>query len=550
MPTGRSSSERARLAALPPEAPPGRSPASRRPIARAALAVLQAALLAAAVGPAAPPRAAEPGPSPPAASDAGRRKVCPRCGYYGDPGWAFCAACGWDLRILIGEDAQERLVTMARSSVGVIAVRRKKGLEDVMPERAFKRIRRYFHLYTGRGKAWATAFPFGDPGLFVTHARIVADAEEIKVRTAWNREYPATVVTVDPPSGVAVLRAAVPGAESLTPVPGGSAIEGDLYAICYPIARDGELVRYLPVSLHRGSATATGQSGTHLVSFENLVRTDHSLPPGCLGGPLIDLRGQVAGLILGSPDTGITYGIPIDDLARFAAPMAAGAPPRPYFGLGLVAPDERRRARFGIDGDVGRPLVAFVAPGSPAETAGARPGDLLAAVDGAAVDSVSQAGARLLQGTPGGPALTLTVVRGGTEVRLTVSPEARPPRILLDPVDEFQEALEANLVEVSTGPTAQQGLRIANLVRGGRGEEDDYKDGDLITAVGGKGVRRLEHFSSAARAANRHVFEEEGKDQRVINVYTLMLDIRTADGERERRAYTSLFPETLAPPVY
>jgi S1-C subfamily serine protease len=215
-----------------------------------------------------------------------------------------------------------------------------------------------------------------------------------------------------------------------------------------------------------------------------------------------------------------------------------------------VAPDERRRARFGIDGDVGRPLVAFVAPGSPAETAGARPGDLLAAVDGAAVDSVSQAGARLLQGTPGGPALTLTVVRGGGEMRLPVTPAARPARILLDPVDEFQEALEANLVEVSTGPTAQQGLRIANLVRGGRGEADDYKDGDLITAVGGKGVRRLEHFSSAARAANRHVFGEEGKEQREINVYTLMLDIRTADGERNRRAYTSLFPEALAPPVY
>ncbi|MGH9749408.1 MAG: trypsin-like peptidase domain-containing protein [Candidatus Polarisedimenticolia bacterium] len=518
----------------------------------AALAVVLAAGGAPATGELS--HAAAPGPATrdaAAATETPRPDVCPRCGYRCELGWAFCAACGWDLRILIGEQAQARLLAMTRASVGVTAVHRKKGLEDVLSERDFKSIKRYLRLYTGRGKSWATAFPLGRPGLFVTHARIVADAEDIKVRTASNHEHPATLVAVDPPSGIAVLRAEVPGASPLPAADEPLAADADLYAICYPIARNEDYVQYLPVSLHRGRTTATGQSGTFLVSLENLMRTDHSLPPGCLGGPLIDLRGRVAGLILGSPDTGITYGVPIGGLTPVMQSLAAGAPPRrPYFGLGLVMADERRRARFGIEGAVNHPLVAYLVPGSPAAGAGVRAGDLLTAIDGTPVSTVAEAGALLLRGTPEGPVLNLTLLRGAEEVRLAVLPATRPARILLDPVDEFQEALEANLVEVSTGPTAQQGLRIADLVRGGRGEDEDFKEGDLITAVEGKGVRRLESFTSAARAANPHVFGDGRKEPREINVYTLSLDIRTAGGERKRRGYSNLFPESLAPPVY
>jgi len=40
--------------------------------------------------------------------------------------------------------------------------------------------------------------------------------------------------------------------------------------------------------------------------------------------------------------------------------------------------------------------------------------------------------------------------------------------VMLDPIDELQETLEVNLKEVTTGPGAQQGLVVTNMVRGGR----------------------------------------------------------------------------------
>lgn len=465
------------------------------------------------------------------------------------------------MKVLVGEAAQARLEALTRATVGVTVIKRRRDLRDTMPDRDYRRISRYFTTYTGRRKFWGTAFPLGPPGVFVTSAGLLKDTEEVKLRTAGNLEHGAQVLGIDPASGIGVLRADIPGIAPLTPAPAEPAPAEGLYVVCYPIDSDGELVRYLPVSLHHGQVSATGQSGTGIVSLENLLRTDHALPAGCLGGPLVDHRGEVAGMFLGSPDSAINYGVAIADVAPLVEPLSAGHPSaRPYFGLGLVTMDARRRARFRIEGSESRPLIAFLAPGSPAEKAGVKPGDFLVAVQDTPVTTVSDAGRRLLRSNTGGEAVTLTLRRGTEEVRLPVTPGTRPARILLDPVEEFQEALEANLVEVGTGPTAQQGLRIVDLVRGGRGEKDDYKEGDVITAVEGKGVRRFDTFNSVVRSSQTHVFQDGGAEEdrggkttapaREINTYFLSLDIRTADGERTRRVYVNLFPEALAPPIY
>jgi serine protease Do len=453
---------------------------------------------------------------------------------------------------LVGEDAQQRLEALTRSTVGITVLKRRKDLSDVLSPRDFQRARRYLSGFTGRRKSWSTAFPLGKTGIFVTSARAIAQAEQVTLRTAGNLEYPARVLGADPASGIGVLEAEVPGTAPLIQSRRDLSLPEDLYVVCYPVDSDEELVRYLPVSLHRGQATASGQSGTYLVSLENLVRTNHSPPQGCPGGPLIDLHGEVAGMILGSLDTGIAFGVPIGDIHGVVDTLSKGAvPERPYFGIGLVAVDERRRARFRIEGTAAHPLVGFLIPGSPAEQSGVRPGDLLAAVEGEKVATISEAMSRLLRATPSGTAVTLTLLRGGQEIGVGVPPGRRPERILLDPVDELQESLEANLTEITTGPTAQQGIKLTDLVRGGRGEKDDYKSGDMITAVEGKGVRRLATFRSVVRSAKAHVFGE-GTDGggREFLTYFLSLDIRSADGERGHRTYFNLFPESLAPPVY
>src|SRR6267142_1002080 len=477
-----------------------------------------------------PPESLEatPTPAPLPKPPGPKLSTCPRCGYLCDPAWHYCVACGWDMTRLIGEAEESRLQAIARASMGVIV--------------------------GGRRNRFSTAFPFGGPGLWLTNARFLigADESKLRVRSYNNREYPASIVGYDLPSGVGVLKADIPAVPSIQVAQTVPAPPESSWAVCFPVVFEDDVVRYLPVSLHRGHLTATGQAGTFQVSFENLLRTDHSIEDGCSGGPLVDSRGRIAGMILGSPDDGITYALPLDGLQDIVASLVRHEQPvRPFFGIGLSAPDERRRAKFGLDGGAGQPLISYLIPGSHSVQAGLRPGDLLLQVGGEKITTIWEAGKRLLAAPPGGAGVTLMVARGNTETRVTVTPAKRPERVMLDPIDELQETLEVNLKEVTTGPGAQQGLVVTNMVRGGRGEKGHYKDGDIITAVDKKSVKTFATFDETIRTKFKEIFADGPvSDKRFASSYVVTLEVRKEGDEKVTRDYVNLFPDFLAPPVY
>ena len=478
-----------------------------------------------------PPPPENPGETPTPAPVPSRPKLvtCPRCGYMCDPGWHYCVACGWDLTALEGEAEERRLQSVARATLGVTTM-------------------------VGRRKRFATAFPFGGPGLFLTNARVLVGSDEsfMKVRNFMNREYSASIVGYDLPSGVGLLKAAIPDVPLLETAPTSPSPPQSSWAVCYPIVLEDDVVRYLPVSLHRGKVTATGQSGTFLVSFESLLRTDHAIEEGCTGGPLIDSRGRLAGMILGSPDNGITYASPLEGLQAVVASLSHHERAvRPFFGFGLVMPDDRRRAKFGIETREAHPMIAYLIPGSPAADAGVRSGDLLKAVGGQTIATVREAGERLLAAAPGSADVALTLERGGGERHVSVRPMQRPERIMLDPADEIQETLEANLKEVASGAGGHPGLVVADLVRGGRGEKARYKNGDIIVGVDKKSIKSFETFDDVIRSSYREIFSNDVSiDRRFGSSYVLKLEVRPEGQDKVTREYVNMFPDFLAPPVY
>lgn len=477
------------------------------------------------------PSPAPPSPGAPArpAPAAPRTVLCARCGYRGDAGWNYCLACGWDLRILTDAAEEERLQAIARATVGVTV--------------------------GGKRNLYATAFAYGDSGHYLTNARVLvgADTGLLRVRTYNNLEHRASIVGYDLPTGLGVIKVDQPKTPGLEVAPAAPAPPDAAWAVCYPIVLEGDVVRHLPVSLHRGRLTGTGQAGTEFVTFENLLRTDHAIESGCTGGPLVDARGRVAGMILGSPEDGIAFATPIEGVGEIVTPLVAAreVPARPYFGIGLVLSDERRRIRFGLDSQASRPMVGYVIPDSPAARAGVRAGDLLLAVDGDPIDAIPGAGRRFLAAKPDGPGVRLTVRRAGGDQEIVVAPVKRPGRVLLEPFEEIQEALQANIKEVTEGPGAQRGLTIVDLVRGGRGEKSLYRNGDIILSVNEKSVKTAQQFNTIIRGIYEKRFGESRPGlRRFPSSYVVDLEIRTAAGKRVTREYMNLFPDILAPPVY
>ncbi|HEU5182639.1 MAG TPA: PDZ domain-containing protein [Candidatus Polarisedimenticolia bacterium] len=515
-------------------------------LTRAALLLVVAALLAVGASAALPDQ----GPAGVASET-----VCPRCGYRSQAGWRHCAACGWDLRVLAGAEGAARLQKVGASVVGLILVKEPPSIEEAFPPQLVRQFSSGFlaRYLPRRTKRFATAFPYSRPGLYVTSARALEWVEVADVRTYNNRIVSAQILGYDLPSGIGVLQANVPDA---LPLAASELVPGELdpaWAICYPVAVGDGTVDYLPEAFHRGRISAVEQDGTNLIAFEHLLRTDHTLEEGCQGGPLLDAYGAAAGMVLSSPDPGINFAVPAADLKGMVELLAEKKKAeRPYFGVGLVKMDERRRARFDLPPDTMLPVVSYLVPGSPAEKAGVQPGDLLGGVGSEAVHSVAGAGSLLLRSVPG-TAVSLKLMRRGKEMTLAVNPTPRPAKILLAPADEIQEGLQANLVEVDTGSTSQQGLRFQNLVRGGRGEKEGFHEGDLLISVDGKGVRHLETLNQIVRGGNVHIFGEKSAAAGPprLATYAMQLSVKTAEkGEKEERYYWNLFPDVLSAPVY
>jgi len=535
MSSGRSSSES--LPAVRPHADaPGTPNLATRTLAlaAAALATLLTLTPRPSLAQGIPPPPPNPGDAPksaPAAKPrptAPRRLTCPRCGYLCETDWHYCAACGWDMTALVGDAEERRLSDIARATVRlVVGARRNRH---------------------------GTAFPFGGEGLLLTNARhlIGADESRLKVLTFNNQEYPASIVGYDLPSGVGLIKAAIPGSPAVEVATTPPAPTDSAWAVCYPVTYEDDIVRFLPVSLHRGHVTATGQTGTWYVSFENLLRTDHAIEDGCNGGALVDARGRFTGMILGSRDDGLTYALPLAGLEPIVAALQRNErPSRPFFGMGIVTPDDRRRSKFGLDPGTTQPLVAYLIPGSPAEKAGVRAGDILVSIGGQPITLVREAGARLLAAAPGGAAVALTLRRAGAEVQVSVPPSPRPDRVMLEPIDELEETLEATLKESPGGSGVPAGLVLADVVRGGRGEKDHYHTGDVIQTVDDKTIKTPRAYNEYIRGKFKEIFSDKPpEDKRYASSYVVHFDVRTTDEEKVARNYVNLIPDFLAPPVY
>jgi len=256
-------------------------------------------------------------------------------------------------------------------------------------------------------------------GYVFTAQHVIDKAKEIEIRLADAQRLPARVIAADSQIDLAILKVESDKELPSLPLGDSDAIRvGDLALVFgYPFGRES--------SMNLGIISRSGRTYPDSASFD-FVQTDAGGYPGGSGGPLLNNKGHVIGMITMASERGnMGFATPINVIKRIAPRLASGEK-LAWGWLGVqmsdISLEQARSLRiFPTKGVV----VNSVLPGQPAARGGVQKQDVIVSVNDTQVESPRDV-ARLIGGLEAGRIVHLTILRKGKTVRLSVPLGAKP----------------------------------------------------------------------------------------------------------------------------
>ncbi len=343
-----------------------------------------------------------------------------------------------------------------------------------------------------------SGFVISPDGYILTNAHVVDDAREVTVRTTDRREYHAKVVGIDSRTDVAVLK---------------------IDAARLPVVRIGDPTRLkagewviaigspfgFENSVTAGIVSATARSLTD--AYTPFIQTDVAVNPGNSGGPLFNLQGEVVGINsqiysrTGGYE-GVSFAIPIDVAINVKDQLVTtGHVQRGRIGVVIQEVNQALADSFKLARPRGA-LVSQVEDGGPGDDAGLKPGDVILAVDGNAIERSSELPPLIAAIKPGKQA-TLTVWRDKSErsIRIKVGELTDEPAVARNSTPGDTDTGKLGLaVRPLTEAERQQLQTTGRLVvedADGPAAMAGVERGDVILAVNGAPVASVGAFRKA-----------------------------------------------------
>jgi S1-C subfamily serine protease len=277
--------------------------------------------------------------------------------------------------------------------------------------------RRYFGVVPLEGQG--SGVILDAKGLIVTNNHVVEGATQVEVSLKDGRTLIGDVVGSDEATDLAVIRVEAGG------LPAAELGDSESLKVGQFVLAVGNALG-LPggptVSMGVLSAMGRPLPGADFI-FEGLLQTDAAVNPGNSGGPLADLEGRVVGINTAMIPyaQGVGFAIPINTVKRITGEiLEKGGVSRQWIGISGMDLTPPLARRYGISSQSGF-LVAEVVSGSPAHSAGLRPGDVIV---GTRTNEVKRTKDLLyaLSQVPEGGLMTLSVERSGARRWVEVRP--------------------------------------------------------------------------------------------------------------------------------
>ena len=283
-----------------------------------------------------------------------------------------------------------------------------------------------------------SGFILSSDGYILTNYHVVQDASTVEVTTYGGETFQAQVIGGDADYDIAVLKVSASGLQSVTLGDSDALNVGDhVLAIGNPL---GELTFSMSGGMVSSVNRAVNVSGTPF----HMIQTDTSINPGNSGGPLLNSVGEVVGIVSakyssrnGQTVEGLGFAIPINDVRAMVQDIidTGHVTNKPYLGVTAGTVNAQMAQQAGLSQGV---YLYAVEPGGAAAAAGLQAGDVITAVDGTAVHTMTDFTAEK-KACSAGDTSQFTVVRSGQTLTVSVTWGTAPEADASGPVQSQQE---------------------------------------------------------------------------------------------------------------
>ena len=255
-------------------------------------------------------------------------------GFFGLFGCAF-AVCMvlLALVLLLGDGRYEIVRDIIQERI--IYVRQDDGTSGLLtPNEAADKAKKYtvsVIITTETGTGIGSGFVYSADGYICTNYHVIEDAQTVQVILSDGIAYDATVKGYNEAADVAVLRINAP---NLTVAPLGSSAELLVGDAVVAVGTPGKLDYAGTATFGTVSATrrliSVGSGNGSIAKKMTMIQTDTQVNPGNSGGPLVDMYGNVVGVVVmkltdmnGVTFEGIGFALPIDGVKQIADAIIA-----------------------------------------------------------------------------------------------------------------------------------------------------------------------------------------------------------------------------------
>ena len=272
-----------------------------------------------------------------------------------------------------------------------------------------------------------SGFIISPDGYIVTNYHVVKGATSVKVTLYNGDTYDAAVIGGDSDYDVAIIKINAGGLPAVTLGNSADVNVGDtVLAIGNPL---GELTFSMSQGIVSCCDRAINVDGTPF----NMIQVDASINPGNSGGPLVNLYGEVVGIVSAKYSSysnttveGLGFAIPISDVQAIITDIIENGQVtgKAYMAIKAGTMTEQMAAQYNIDITEGV-FVYSTESGGAGEKAGLQLGDVITKLNDTAITSMTDL-TMAKKGYKAGDTVTLTVYRGGEYITLELTFDQQP----------------------------------------------------------------------------------------------------------------------------